>query len=345
MSWRFCNKQQPRAFTLVELLVVIAIIGILIAILLPAVQSAREAARRSHCSNNMKQLGVGLHNYNTTHGSFPPAGIGYGWPRYGADPPRSHDPHPEWRAKIVMNSHGLMMMLPFLEQQALYDQYDQESAAANIIRGGSCCGPSDSIPGTLAGDAVSSGNAKVVSTKIPLFTCPSDVGDPVQKATGGVYGVGAPYHGAKTNYDFSASRSYYCTDWKRNSDKKGRKKRRMFGEDSDTRIAFVRDGTSNTVAMAETLFDVWNGECSGWGYRGWVMVGIDIYYTINRWDWYGRRERGHLASWGHPGSLHPTGCFMLFADGSVRFVSEMSDRYVRQAWATMAGGENVEMPE
>ncbi len=101
-----CNHLRKRGFTLVELLVVIAIIGILIALLLPAVQAAREAARRMQCTNNLKQLGLGLHNYHDTHGHFPPHRMGV-----------SQNNGNYWSYSQVTYHVSL---LPFCEQQNRY---------------------------------------------------------------------------------------------------------------------------------------------------------------------------------------------------------------------------------
>ena len=102
--WRMLIRRH-RGFTLVELLVVIAIIGILVALLLPAVQAAREAARRMSCGNNLKQLGLALHNYHDTHKKFPPGGVSYGH-AWGAGPSDRH----------IKNGNGLVFLLPFAEQ-------------------------------------------------------------------------------------------------------------------------------------------------------------------------------------------------------------------------------------
>ena len=110
------HRPLRRAFTLVELLVVIAIIGILIALLLPAVQAAREAARRSQCTNNLKQLGLALQNYHNVNKKFPPG-------RYGCDGYRGAEcAIANTQLQYYCNMSGFVLLLPFLEEQVLYTQ-------------------------------------------------------------------------------------------------------------------------------------------------------------------------------------------------------------------------------
>jgi prepilin-type N-terminal cleavage/methylation domain-containing protein/prepilin-type processing-associated H-X9-DG protein len=340
------RNNSQKAFTLVELLVVIAIIGILIALLLPAVQAAREAARRLQCQNNLKQLGIALHNFYTTKTHFPPAGANYGWCR-----------KPHSRVKeidFVLNHHGILLMLPYLEGNTLYDQVDFSQASANITSGQPANGGNTAIV-PLAGDAIASGNALVVSTQLSVLTCPSDLGNPLLP-TGSAYGIGnTSLRGVKTNYDFSVLQGYECDAWRRQANAKKNLNgppavpvRPMFGENSNTRIAMVEDGTSHTVAMAETLFDVSNGETSAWGYRGWVMIGIDLPTNIgiNVWNaTYVQDPRpSQLNSAGYAGSLHPSGVHFLMADGSVHFVSEDIDIITLDRLSRMADSQMVNMP-
>src|SRR5437868_10961598 len=109
------------AFTLVELLVVIAIIGVLVALLLPAVQSAREAARRTQCMNNLRQIGLALHTYHDTFRVFPPSYliVPGGSPNMGKPDPDNGDAGPGWTA--------LMLILPQMEQANLYNAFDLNS--------------------------------------------------------------------------------------------------------------------------------------------------------------------------------------------------------------------------
>jgi prepilin-type N-terminal cleavage/methylation domain-containing protein len=130
-----------RAFTLVELLVVIAIIGVLVALLLPAVQAAREAARRMKCQSNMKQLGIGLHNYHDIHSRVPPAGIH----NQGSQSAGSSCWGPSWA----------VMLLPMIEQGTLHSQYN-----FSLIR-------TRDTP-----------NDRVVAVKVPAYVCPSDPANP-----------------------------------------------------------------------------------------------------------------------------------------------------------------------
>jgi prepilin-type N-terminal cleavage/methylation domain-containing protein/prepilin-type processing-associated H-X9-DG protein len=337
------------AFTLVELLVVITIIGILIALLLPAVQAAREAARCLQCKNNMKQFGVALHNYHSSRGSFPPAGVSYGWCAGTTD-------------SKVLNANGLLMLLPYLELQPLYDQYNRNVCASPVGYYGS---PSPNAVGNPLTVVNGTCNAIVVSTHLAVFTCPSDNGDPYEKndpSNGPYYGIAAPFptkvngierKGAKTNYDFSGfsdisgvygGNSIACHKWA----SMPTALRRMFGENSTTRIDDVHDGTSNTIAMAETLYTTYNYTCPAWGYRAWVSLGVDLGCNgINDWSKTvtpGHIMTGQLGPYGAAGSNHPGGANVLMADGSATFFSENTRMTVLEALSTMNGGEPVSAP-
>jgi prepilin-type N-terminal cleavage/methylation domain-containing protein/prepilin-type processing-associated H-X9-DG protein len=141
------KRQRPAGFTLIELLVVIAIIAVLIALLLPAVQQAREAARRSQCKNNLKQFGLALHNYHDTFGVFP-----Y---RQGGTSPG--DP-----AGNSNRLSGVVGLLPYLDQAPLYNQ-----VASQQVIGGTTFNPMGPVPWN--------GNYTPWQTQPPVFVCPSDV--------------------------------------------------------------------------------------------------------------------------------------------------------------------------
>ncbi|MFG0262303.1 MAG: DUF1559 domain-containing protein [Novipirellula sp. JB048] len=155
------RNSRHRGFTLVELLVVIAIIGVLVGLLLPAVQAAREAARRMSCSNNLKQLGLAMHNYHDTHQKFP-----YGYLA-------------ESDSQTLMRECWYQNLLPFVEQQAYYDQYKNAFATY----GPSMATQIHQLPAELAG------------VVIPAFMCPSDPSGPAHGGGGsdrgfqGSYGV------------------------------------------------------------------------------------------------------------------------------------------------------------
>src|SRR5262245_53646661 len=152
------RKSKRIGFTLVELLVVIAIIGVLVALLLPAIQSAREASRRSQCGSNLKQIGIGLLNYHDTMKVFPPALLGSGRLRQSSWPSLTS-------AYQVKNTTGWVMLLPFIEQQAMHSQYNFDVCSSQGK------GDPDAI-GTVIGNSTI--NQKIYTQPLPIFTCPSD---------------------------------------------------------------------------------------------------------------------------------------------------------------------------
>lgn len=304
-----------RGFTLIELLVVIAIIAVLIALLLPAVQQAREAARRTQCRNNLKQLGLALHNYHDTHRVLPYSGMGYSWTSANTALPTGFTQNPRW-----FNHNGLVQLLPYIDQSPLYSRFNFNEAFTLYN------GHSPASTGVRVGDPLTNGNANLAGTFLNAFACPSDNGNPYLDGVNFNYGIGAGYTGPapqKTSYDFSTNSSLVTREWATSAFNV----RYMFGEGSHAKISDVTDGTSNTVAMTEGSYEMINGRASAWAYRGWVQIGLNLAATrINNWNYTTNTPIvGRRGSWGWASSLHAGGIHVLMGDGAVRFVGENTD--------------------
>ena len=180
-----------RGFTLIELLVVIAIIAILIGLLLPAIQKVREAASRSTCQNNFKQLITAAHNYENAYRYFPPAGKGYGSCGTAA-------------GTKILNMSGFVLLLPYIEQTALYNQLNLEESFGSRVNGS----------GALVGTQPTN-NMRLMATPISSFVCPSDNGNRLTPANA-TYGPSTANGGEKTNYEFITRGADYgtCNYWK-----------------------------------------------------------------------------------------------------------------------------------
>ena len=304
-------KRPRKGFTLIELLVVIAIIAILIALLLPAVQQAREAARRSSCKNNMKQLGVALHNYHDVHSTFPPAAL-Y-WRRTEADTRNTSCGRygPSW----------MVLILPQMERNNVYENWRFDRQAQN------------------------GANRGARGTFIASYTCPSDINASPGNRFNRCGGNWARSSYAANGGRLTAGGRMYDWRWNRlESNRKG-----LMGNSGAAKMRDVKDGTSNSAAVWEIIAGPTGGDARGtWALgRGGTATtgGCDRQgdcWTINfagdrPWhhadDVHGCQQgnvnaRGNLSCWAGgdgqhgPKSFHPGGCQMLLTDGSVRFVSE-----------------------
>ena len=328
-------------FTLIELLVVIAIIAILIALLLPAVQQAREAARRTQCKNNLKQIGVALHSYHDTFSQFP---ISIGWNDYQGNV----DHHGAFSDKVFL--------LPYLDRGSEWAATDMTQADGDGSR------PWDSNGWT------GSDNIKAHSAKIPVFNCPSQPyliqGGRANFAYAINIGVQqiSPVNTIGSGNRHNGLASFVGVGWAAN--------------DNPVTTASVIDGTSQTAAYSEFVIDGdgtpvgqqvhnWvNGntaaqirqEClnltalSGrQNMRGaswaWAFMGVGSGYTHTMapndkpchcrngcFDWMGDSLMGS-------GSLHEGGAHTIMADGATRFINENIDHNTWLAIGTRNGND------
>lgn len=315
------KKKFRTGFTLVELLVVIAIIGVLVGLLLPAVQQAREAARRMSCSNNLKQLGLAAHNYHDTFNVLPPALQNSG--RY------NNEQYHLDTAGGVKNTTGWAMMLPFLEQASIHENFNFDVSTSRSSPYG--------IP--LVGDATL--NSELYSTRVSTFECPSHP----QAGERSSYDVGgtsfyARENAVRTSYFFSTG---FYTDYSRPYElTNGNVQQGMFGNNGAAKFAAVTDGLSNSLAFGEGAggrsktsrhYGPWGLSGIHTGVHGRVVVrdvssGINPSasesqnYSINgAWNNDARRR---TYAWIF-GSYHPGGAQFAYGDGSVRFLSESMD--------------------
>ena len=322
-------------FTLVELLVVIAIIGILVALLLPAVQAAREAARRMQCGNNLKQLGLAVHNYHDVFKTFPPALLnsGHNTVAYQAanfpEGPRNHS--------------GMLFLLPFMEQTPLHSQINFSVATAERNPNGQSPAPLSAV------------NDPFTKTRLKMLECPSH---PQAGEDAGISAdVNYTFRNSKrTNYIFSTG--VYSDGSATYQQSYADIRQGAFGNNGSAKIADITDGTSSSLAFGEAAG---GRQKTATQYGPWGLQGVhtcchgrvvtssttildattfatgtlcyDQNYNINKDFISGTSgtacvplatRTGKSYAWNF-NSLHPGGAQFTLCDGSTQFLAQTID--------------------
>lgn len=363
-------RRTSRGFTLIELLVVIAVIAVLIALLLPAVQSARERARSAQCKNNLKQIGLALHNYESTHRTLPPSFV------------RQEDnnpPPPPGGQPLQYRSHwtGWHMLLPFVDQEPLYKKYDFRGTWLSSMT-----------------DINDRSHWILNRTVIPGLICPTaphrnntigESGTPGSSLHWMASGLSdyAFSHGADIVKAIPGSGEELCPGGLRHFWQQTQPDRRgAFGYNSTCRMANFQDGTSNTFvigekagarltfgtgsaafprgpveypwAMAAVVY--FAATSAGGGDATWAVAPFAVTRDIRLPDCPDAAPGSGIPFPMNPGppnlppgsnerplysfqSSHATGAHFLFADGSTKFLSEHIDQGVYEALSTIEGSE------
>ena len=305
-SFATSMRKKTLGFTLVELLVVIAIIGMLIALLLPAVQAAREAGRRAHCANNLHQLGLGLENYENAMNEYPPG-------RNGCDGINTGDCGKAGGSAEHRNGgSGWLLVLPYLEMSAERDLCTEKQNAA--------------FPGYV----FLTPPASLYQTRPSVFKCPSDTAELLYGARGTssyafVHGRRGPDEGISGNMKvFNTGLFVYLHKIPRRE---------------------VTDGLSHTMFIGEVYDGHRNDVPSRWTVASRHEDNLrSTVNPINTPPGKGITTSPYgIALNGAMGSRHPQGAQFAFGDVSVRFLSDLISLSVYRAMSTRNGGETVDV--